>query len=139
MKTFHVLQRAANTIQMPGLLALCTKEAHSSPSCWGCTAKSSSLGAAGEAPCHLAACWGSGSGRKGCPPCPALVLSSGSPPPSPMHACHQGEAPICILTHLPECDWAVTMNMVAWLPEWMGTYGKISEWEVGGRTGGWMG
>lgn len=67
------LRRATNAIQMPGPLALrpATQRKHIPRPA---AAASSPLRAVGEAPCHLAACWGRGSGRKGCPPCPALVL-----------------------------------------------------------------
>lgn len=86
---------AANATQMParGPCGWRVKGAHSSPSCRGCTAKSErSLRAAGEAPCHLAACWGEGQREEGVPPCPALVWELREPPPRPpAHVGHRGD------------------------------------------------
>lgn len=61
-----------------------TKEAHSSPSCAG----SSSQRASGEAPCHLAAAGGRGSGGSG----PSLDLWS-LPSPSHAHLPPEGSGP----------------------------------------------
>lgn len=88
MKTFHALQRAANTIQMPGLLALWL--AHK-----GSTFLAQLLG---RRPAIGPPARGRGSGRKGHPLRPALVLELlESPPIPPCMPATRGKCPSAYL------------------------------------------